>query len=537
MSRSSGMTVMRGAGALLASTLLAVGAALGAAPSGAAGATRTTLAGPAPASPQTVLQELGVAAVPAELVFLVDTSDSMSPGQNNLYPTVRQKVLAFLGVLAKQDPQDLVGIILFGNPPDNQIFDPGSPDPNFYLPTVPSYSVGTDFGYAFQQAVDMLSQAPQNIKVGGVLLLSDGEPYAPNDPTYGGNGFTAPGWKALRIRVQNLPMTVTGYDVPLTKNTSYTANQHAALSQVFSNVQTLPSGLTDLGGAFDQAKQKILDDKVASAAAPDNGQGVRVAWSGLPGTGGKPLDLSAGHANVTVTVTAATHRVPLYLSGLSVTSAGLPVTMTGDPPVGQALGPGQSATWHVQLTWPPGASGATLTGGARTLRGHLVLNAQVSSPFTPTLRSAYSDTAFSVGGLSGGTSAQFTATAPAAWKIAELLLFLLLVLVLLACAVAIRARMSGTLVLTSVDEVSGEVPLRGPWLATRTHKLIEIPGRLTVHGSPVHPRRMRIGLRLDGRPPSDETLLPGGRTMAAGIDIVHYPRAGRVRSAARNRRR
>jgi len=478
-----------------------------------------------------VLRGLGVSAIPAELIFLVDISDSMSPAKNNLYPTVRQKVLDFLGVLAQEDPQDLVGVILFSKPSANQVFQPGPPDPDFWLPETPQYTIGTDLGYAFHQAVQMLSQAPPGIKVGGVLLLSDGQSYAPkkNDPIYGGNGFTAPGWNALRVSVKNLPMTVTGYDVPLTDNTNYTANQHAALSQVFPSVQTLPGGASNLGAALDQAKLKILDSKVVSAASPDNGRGVQVSWGGLPGTGGTPLDLEAGHADVTVTVTARTHRVPLYLSGMSVTSAGLPVTMKGYLPASQKLAAGASKTWHVRLTWTPRASGMTWTGGPSTVRGHLVLKAAAASSYTPTLRSAYGYTTFSAGGLNGGESAPFPATVAAKWSILLLLLIALVLVALLAAAVVGLSWMSGVLVLTSVDDAVGEVRLRGPRLSVPTGRLIDIPGRLTVRGSPLHPvgRRMRVGLRLSGRPRSSETLRSGGRTMAAGIDIVHYPRSRR----------
>jgi len=529
MSRSPGVTMARRAGALLATALLAAGAALGGVAGQAAGATRVARDGPSPASRSTVLQGLGVSAVPAELIFLVDVSDSMSPAKNNLYPTVRQKVLDFMGALAQEDPQDLVGVILFSKPSANQVFQPGPPDPNFWLPETPQYTIGTDLGFAFHQAVEILSQAPSTIKVGGVLLLSDGQPYAPkkDDPVYGGNGFSAPGWNALRVSVGNLPMTVTGYDVPLTNNTSYTANQHAALSKVFPSVQTLPGGASNLGAALDQAKLKILDSKVVSAASPDNGRGVQVSWGGLPGAGGPPLDLKTGHADVTVTVTARTHRVPLYLSGLSVTATGLPVTMKANLPASQTLAGGQSKTWHVRLTWAPRASGLTWSGRARTVRGHLVLKAAVASSYTPTLRSAYGYTAFSVGGLSGGESAEFPATTAAQWSLLDLLVILLLLVALLTVVAGGLSWMSGVLVLTSVDEAGGEVWLRGPRQSVRTDRLVDIPGRLIVRGSPLHPggRRMRVTLRLNGRPPSSETLRSGGRTMAAGIDIVHYPRS------------
>ena len=95
------------------------------------------------------MQALGVTHVPAEIVILVDVSLSMSSGDNNLFSTVRQDVLAYLGVLAQQEPQDLVGVILFGAPSDNQVTNPGPPSRHIWLPQAP-YSQETDFGWVFQ---------------------------------------------------------------------------------------------------------------------------------------------------------------------------------------------------------------------------------------------------------------------------------------------------------------------------------------------------------------------------------------------------
>ena len=532
MPRVSLMPTTRRVAGALACALLAVSAALltapgsGASPPPSAPAGPSVQAGPPPASQDAVLQALGVGAVRAEIVLLIDISGSMA--DNNLYAAVRQDVPAFLRVLAKQDPEDLVGVILFGSPGDDRVTDPGPPNPDIWLPPTP-FSQETDFGYAFQLAVTMF-QGAQNIKVGGVLLLSDGEVSMPfnDDPAYG-SGFTAPGWKKLRGEVLDLrpKMTITGYDVPLTSNPAFVNNQQTALSHVFKPVQTLPYGTTDLSQSLNLAKINILDSKVAAVAAPDSGQGVQVSWDGLRGTNGKPLDLATGHADVSVTVTAATQHVPLYLSGLSVTSAGLPVTMKGTLPAGRVLLPHQRATLHIRLTWTPKADGAAMTGQPRTMRGKLTLNATVSSPFTPTLSSAFGDSTFSAGGLRGPISLLFSASEPVQWNILELILILLGVLVLLASGAAFRARMTGELVLETVDKVSHKFPLRGlPWRSARTGKLIEKPGRITVHGS-LRRKGIHVRMRIDPRPPFDAFLAPGEERMDAGIMMRHRPRSSR----------
>ena len=516
MSRWLGHHRTRRACALLAGALLATGAACDAAPA--------ALADTQPASPSAVKAGLGVGAIPAEIVILVDISLSMSTKQHGLYPEVLQQLPAFLNALAQQEPQDTVGVIVFGNPVDTQLIYLGHPTSNIPLPG-DATSDGTDFGVAFAQAINLLSQAPSSIQVGGVLLLSDGMPYAPNDKLYGGgNGFEAAGWKALRAKVQALPMTVTGYDLPLTTKKTAIDDQNQALAAVFSQRETLSDG-ADLGKELGVAQQNILDSKIANAAGPDSHQGVRVAWSGLPGTDGKPLNLSPGHAAVRLTLTATTRRIPLDLTGLSVRSTGLPVTMTGTlPSSDQALKPGQSVTVPVRLTWQPGSSGFSAAGGMRTVHGRLMLTSQVSSPYTKAIKYTFDDGAFSVGGLTDSTSSQFAATIPAAINVLELLAIIVLLLVLLACVGAFRARLGGTLILTSVDDVSGELALPAQWWrrSASTEDLIGIPGRITVRGSPIS-RLMRIGLQLAGRPKSSTELAPGGRTMTAGIYIIHDP--------------
>jgi hypothetical protein len=540
MHGSSGMTARRRMG-LVGAVLLAVGAALGAAPSGAAGAmssnaagaVRSAPAGPPRASSSTVMRALGVVGVPAEIVVLVDISLSMATGDDDLYSTVRQDVLAYLGVLAQQEPQDLVGVILFGGPGDNRVIDPGPPSRHIFLPPAP-YAQETDFGLAFQQAVQMLSAAQPDIKAGGVILLSDGEPSVPAsaDPAYG-SGFSAPGWQKLRAQVQNLPIPVTAYDVPLTTDTTFTGNQYQALTQVFQPVQSLPHGTTNLSGALSLATQGILDSEVASAAAPDIGQGIRVRWSDLRGAGHRPLDLGTGHAVVTVTVTSTTQRVPLSLSGLSVTSAGLPVAMRGTLPGTHTLAPDQSATWHVRLSWRPRSSGATRTGGPKTLHGTLTLAATVSSSFTPTLRSTFGDTAFSLGGIQDGISPSFPVTEPVKYAILWLLAILLVGLLVMAGTgtAAYRARLSGTLIVKALGGRPHPVRLHGWRLSTSTEALIGKPGRVIVHGFPIR-RDMKVHLRIAGRPRHAETLRPGQDAFPGGVAIVHQPHDSRARPGA-----
>jgi Mg-chelatase subunit ChlD len=511
--------------AVLVSTLLAASASLAGTPPALAGT--SSAAPPASVAPPAVAAALGVNGISAELVVLVDISLSMSASRHGPYPQLEQELSAFLGTLAKQEPQDTVGVVVFGAPADTEPVYLGPPTSAISLPG-DATGQGTDFGAAFNVAVNMLSEAPANVQVGGVLLLSDGKLNAPSDTDYdGGRAYHAPGWAKLRARVQALHMTVTGYGLPLTPSRTDLDGVSQALGAVFSQNQILGTDVADLGGELGLAQQRIRDEKVASAAQPDSGRGVRVTWDKLPGADGmSALSLASGHASARVTLTATTLRVPLTLTGLTVTSRGLPVVMTGTLPSTSAeLAPGHSMSLPVHLTWQPTASGLSLTGGMREAQGQLALTAHVSSPYSPAIRDSFGDAAFSVGGVTGGTSASFAATIPAAVSVLLLVLIIVVILVLLAGFAAFRARLGGTLTLTSVDDVSGSLSLpRRPWLSARTDGLIGIPGRMTVRGTLLK-HQMRVRLQLLDRPDGEAELTPGGRTMVAGIDIVHDPSA------------
>jgi hypothetical protein len=449
----------------------------------------------------------------------------MSIGQNGLYPGVLAELPIFLSTLSKQAPHDTVAIIEFSETA-REIYN-GPPNVHAVngLPR-DATGTGSDIGAAFQQAISTLtSAAADGIQVGGVLLLSDGLVWAPSDPAFGSYG--APGWNLLHAEINSLPIKVTGYGLQLSTNKTLTNDLSAALGAVFGTHVMIAGSGTDLASGFLVLKQELLDSEIAATAAQDSGKGVQVSWSGLPGTDGRaPLNLtSAGQMNVKVTLTATTRRVPLYLTGLSAGSSGLPGAVSGTLPASdQMLAPGQSVTLLVHLTWRPGASGLSQTGGPRTVQGRLVLAGRVYSTYTQAIRHSFGDTSFSTGGLTGASSAQFAAIIPAFSNF--LFIFIILVLILLLLSVIsfylLRIRLSGTFALTSVEDLSGVIPLsRWRWQrSVGTGEVIGIPGRMTVRGR-LFGKGMIIRLQLENRPAYEIELAPGGRTMIAGILIVH----------------
>jgi Mg-chelatase subunit ChlD len=556
MARSSMMTVTRWAGAVLAGTLLATAAELGAsapvdaavatreaAPGGATSAISSVPAGCPQATRTAVTQALDVSKIRAEIVIIVDISYSMDSRNNNLYSTVSKLVPALLSTLAKQEPQDLVAVITMGTRQNTRVIvNPGLPSSHTWVPPTAPNSDWTDFGLAFHEAVGLFSDPPQgtNPQVGDVLLLSDGQisDTIQDDPTYGGQApavFATPGWKDLRKAAHNLPLQVTGFELPLTSVMALQASQEGALKDVFPNVPQLQYNrdlVTDPAQAVQEMQatttEEVQNTRITRAVTPDSGAGVRVTWSDLPGSRGKPLDLGKpGHADAMVTVRARTQGVPLCLSSISVTSAGLPVTMRGvNLPASVQLAPGASATWHVKLTWPGGSSGA-VGPDLRAVTGHLVLGATVSSPFRSVISPV--DASFSYGGVLGGASPQFTATAPPVVTVVTLLVLGIPVLLLLAGLALWRTWVGGELVLATGEELvhtkrdTAEYSLRGPRRSHRIDELLGKSARLIVRGS-LRRRAIKVRMKIDEQLWSSEPVwLPRGGTKdnVAGVAVRH----------------
>jgi hypothetical protein len=480
-------------------------------------------AGVPSAGPATVAARLGADKVPAELVILVDISQSMSGSHGGLYPQVRTQLPQFLTAVARQDPQDRVAVVVFGNRNDTHTIYTGPPTPDIPLPG-DATSIGTDLGYAFQLALGDLAQAPASIQLGDVMLLSDGGLWAPSDPVYdGGRGYSAPGWATLRRQVQGLGVPVTGYGLPLTSNTAVIDAQDRALTACFGSQQlVLSSNFGDLSAQLTGTQQKILASRVALAARPDSGRGVRVTWAAPPGTNGPVrLDLPSGHANLSVRLTSGTRRIPLDARNLSVHATGFPVSVTATIPPGDiALMPGQSVTLPVHLSWTPETSA---TGPAE---GTLKLNGQVYSPFTSAIKNYYLDRSFTVGGFSGSTSPSFPATIPSSLGFLGLLLIILILLAVIAVLGGVafyRARLNGFLTVSGVG-VGGQLTLPSrPWFSGRMDQAVGIPGTLHVRGNPLN-RTMRVRLRSPRLPAGENTIRPGGRTMISGLMVTHDER-------------
>jgi hypothetical protein len=485
------------------STFLAVAAA-------APGATASV-------GPAAVAAGLGANNIPAALVILVDNSASMAP-PNGLYPEVSQQLPKFLAALHRQDPEDQVSVVTFADKANTQVIYNWGPPQDFRPPPSPHFIVGTDIGYAFQVALNQFDSAPKSAQVDGVLLLSDGGMWAPDDPTYdGGQGYKAPGWARLRQRVQGLP--VTGYGVPLASNPGLTSALSQALSEGFGSQQAmLSSNYSDLTVEMGAAQQKILDSRVATAAQPDSDRGVQVAWGG-PGVsnGIVSLNLAAGTADPSLTLTANTSRVPLEVQDLRASVSGFSEPITGTVAGSVSLRPGQHVTVPLRLTWKP------VNNSQQIMSGTITLRAKVGSPYSDAIRNYYGDRSFMVGGLVGAASAYYQASPPAPPNILLIALIVFLVLLAVGAVLALvvfRTRLSGSLTFfPPVGQQRTDVlPRFRPWYLLDTSELGLQQGTIIVRRT-LRTREMRV---TSSRHRKQSVMLrDNGMATIAGIRVQH----------------
>ena len=473
-------------------------------------AARVDVAGIQQTPARTVSADLGADKIPAAWAILVDTSDSMAP-PNGLYHEVYTRLPSFLSALAGQDPQDEVAIVDFSSKTDTHtIYPMSSPTRGNPLQRNPQFTLGTDIGYAFQLALADLG-ADQNAQVGCVLLLSDGgmwvSPQSP-DPDY--DTYASPGWAKLQQVAQGVGFPVTGYGLPLSSNSG--ALNQALTAGFGSNVVMLGQSFANLNSELNAAQPKILDKRVAIAAAPDSGRGVRVSW----GNGGTvQLNPAAGQAQFPVTFAATTHRVPLAVTNLSVQVAGFPEHVSAKiVPATGVLKPGAPpVTEQVQLSWRPMPGTSAAWSGTMDVRGAVV------SPFSNAIRNYYQDAAFTVGGLTGAARVAYQASIPPASYTALIVLVVLIVLVLAFLAwLFYRSRLTGSLILYGTGSQGTPVPL-----PPRPHYSFTDPinarNHFTVYRNPF--KRDRILIKHSKNPKKKFMLQQGGRKMIAGVNIFY----------------
>ncbi|MFG2308774.1 VWA domain-containing protein [Streptomyces sp. NPDC048566] len=481
-----------------------------------------------------IYHSLKVDDVPAAYVVLVDTSSSMQdkgPDGKPLYSTVKKRLAAFLKTLT---PADEVAVVTFGRA--TSVVHPLSAanrTRKLFSEELPrsAEEAASDHGAALEVAADQLDRS--SAPVGAVLLLTDGSVNAPHSP-YARLG--TPAWQQLRQRYDALAgdRDIIGYGVPLAEGTQVSE----VLGSAFGAPRILPVDPAALGSQLADAKDRVRAEKAESVLRPD--QGARIAVSvrgdGVTRHGDGTVALAAGgrtgsrSETVRVTLTSHAAHVPLRVRLTAEAAGGDTAVRLAAPVAPVTVEPGRSRTVPVRLDWSQeGAFG--LLPGTRDFRAGLTLRAEVSSPWTPTVRSSIGYAKFSTGRPTV-TDVDVLGTVPA--RTPGWLYPLVLLLALLGTAAAWRSyrrrhpKLSGALVVT--DLRSGErqtIPLAGREVSRDTDAG-DVRARVTVRG---RLEGDRVVLALDcvreAPRPGEERLRDSGTcdlgksTVLCGIGFSH----------------
>ncbi|MFD8194979.1 VWA domain-containing protein [Streptomyces wuyuanensis] len=513
--------------------LLALGGAL------AASGTAPAAAAPAADTPlprDGIYRSLKVDELPAAYVVLIDTSSSMQdrgPDGAPLYATVKRRLDAFLKTLT---PADEVAVVTFGRA--TSVVHPMSPvrekgGGSLFAKGLPATATETasDHGSALEAAAEQLNRS--TAPVGAVLLLTDGAVNAPGSP-YERQG--TPAWKRLKERYAAMGTNrkIIGYGLPLAEGTRV----GEVLGGAFGNPRILPVDPAALGTQLADAKDQVSAEKAVNVLRTDEGKGVAVAVDGegvrTPGSGA--VTLATGDATgarsrtVRVTLTSKTRHVPLRVTlraaarpdgpAVDVEGAGRPVQ----------LAPGESRTVGLKLAWNQDPEFA-LIPGARDFRAGLDLRAEVSSPWTPAVRSSLGYAKFTTGGPAV-TDVDLVGTVPG--RVPGWFYPLVLLVLLLGGAAAWRSHkrrnpaLSGVLTVTDLRTGSRQtVVLRGREVSKDTDAG-DVRARITVRGRH-EAGRLVLVLKCDreaprpgGEPLRDTgTCELGKSTVLCGIGFSH----------------
>ncbi|MFF8946053.1 vWA domain-containing protein [Streptomyces sp. NPDC014864] len=482
-------------------TLAAVLAVSGAAPA---------VAADTPVPRDEIYRSLKVDDVPAAYVVLVDVSSSMQdrgPDGVPLYTTVKRRLADFLKSLT---PADQVAVVTFGRA--TSVVHPMSPADRTdhlldrELPDSAKESA-SDHGAALDAAADQLdrSKAP----VGAVLMLTDGAVNAPGSP-YARLG--SPAWQRLKDRYDALGTDhkLMGYGLPLAEGTGVSE----VLGSAFGAPRILPVDPAALGSQLSGAKDQVRTQKAVSLLRADRGGtvAVSVAGEGVRDAGGGRVTVRTGRGTgartrtLEVTVVSRARHVPLRVR---LSAAGGPGGPRLAPTGPVTLAPGQKRTVRMTLTWHQDPR-FSLVPVTRDFQAGVGLRAEVSSPWTTTVRGSLGDPKFSTG-EPVVTELDLRGSVPG--RTPGWLYPLVLLVLLLGSAAAWRLykrrnpELSGALVVTDLRSGSRQtVLLRGREVTEETDAG-DVRARITVRGRQ-EGGRLVLALRCER-----EASRPGGERL------------------------
>ncbi|MFF4538410.1 VWA domain-containing protein [Streptomyces aureus] len=450
----------------------------------------------------------------ASYAVAVDTSGSMA--DDGSYDKVRAVLPTFLKSLRAEDR---VCLIPFSD--GASACEMVSPDEALQKldDTLPASPDGTasNFGRAFEQALDGLQRTDTDAC--GVLLLSDAELVAPDDPRY--RDFKAKGWSALRRQASGLPSdrSLTGYGISLRPGTDV----KNVLAKVFPSYRMLDTSGTRISEAMTQAQDDTRLRQAALSVDGDRGRGIAVSWPGVRKGGSVPAA-----SDIKVRLTATTKALPVRLTGLGIDGLPEGVALASALPRSVDLEPGESKDLDLSLRSTT-AHGEGWSGGSDPQTWNLSVTGKVSTPLASAARRYVGKDVRLADAPAGGPLAVAgtvrTTTDPVRWTV---LVGLLLVL-LLPCGLWLLRRHRPVQGTVSAEAVDARVPLQIPLQGRREvtadlSPLLDGSGTVRIKSVPGPLREqppIRLRCRTAGRPEREIVCPPGQTVLLCGIEF-HY---------------
>ncbi|WP_328912107.1 MULTISPECIES: vWA domain-containing protein [unclassified Streptomyces] len=463
---------------------------------------------------ETLLNQL-TARQSANYAVLIDTSGSMET--SGYYARVLQVLPRFLSSLT---PQDQVCLITFSTGAD--VCDLVSPSQaQQKVQALPRHATGgaSDFGRGFESALDGLRRG--GTATSGVLLLSDAELNAPDDPEY--KTFGSPGWARLRQEAGSLPgsQSLTGYGVPFGKG----GDVQDVLAKVLPHVQMLDPTTDDLSSVLDKARDDTRVRQAKKAVVADAGKGVAVSWPGTdPGT-----PLVAGSV-LHLRLTATTVSLPVRLSGLRLN--GLPdgVHLTQPLPDRADLPAGQHKDYALTVASVDG-SRSGWTSGQESTTGKLSVDGVVSTPLAADVKTYLGGQSTQLADRPAGDPLAVTGTVRKSLDIVRWLVAVVGFVLVVGLAIAFWRRshpsMTGMLVAEGVTGARVEIPLQGETETNRDLSALFERGsaKVRVRSAPGWPGSrppLRLLCQVNGQPAREATCRPDDRVLLCGIDFQYH---------------
>jgi hypothetical protein len=450
----------------------------------------------------------------ASYAVVVDTSQSMA--DKGSYDKVRAVLPTFLNSL---HAKDRVCVIPFGEGAracEMVSRDEALEELDEALPPSPD-GTASNFGRAFEQALDGLQRT--NTDVCGVLLLSDAELHAPDDPRY--RDFKANGWSALRRQASGLPAdrNLTGYGIPLTADTDV----ETVLAKVFPSYRMLDKSGSGTGAAMKEAQDDTRLRQAALSVVDDKGRGIRVSW---PSTRkGRPV--TAG-SDIRVRLTATTKALPVRLTDLRIEGLPQGVALAAGLPRSVELQPGTYRDIDLSLR-STGVHRKDWKGGPETETWHLSVTGRVSTPLATAAERYVGKRVDLADGPVGETlsvegTAQTTAD-PLLWAA----LLGVFVVALIPCGIWLLRRYRPVRGTVSAEAVDARHPLQIPLQGRREvtadlSSLLESTGTVRIKSVPGPLRQqppIRLRCRTADRPEREIICSPGQTVLLCGIEF-HY---------------